>query len=344
MGQHSARTTTAIRRHACPNYTVLGFLMARRERTDDFSACSSDADACSVTQQASASRICRPRNVRIAVPGCRASTARLRHSPGSCRLPNARPELAQTSHAEADACHATLSMSMRNVVGGRASPAAARRMRFGRTRRRATSAPSIWNWTAASAGSHAVRRAVVSADHDVDRSDNDRSGTILVEAPADVSVRTARADQSRCANERFTVDFDLCERRCGQRPNGHIEDRPPGWRHDQHRVAAERHGSSRRREHRVHTHARSAPALRRAVGIATASARRNAALHAASRAILRYNNCQRYAELVVAVSGAPRCAIPPPAPAGERGGAVRLLRPAAASALAPLPSRPRRGA
>jgi metallopeptidase family M12-like protein/uncharacterized protein DUF11 len=58
-----------------------------------------------------------------------------------------------------------------------------------------------------STGSHIVA-AHVTADHDLDRSDNDGTGTILVEAPADVSVRL-RGPTSATANERFTVGFDV---------------------------------------------------------------------------------------------------------------------------------------
>jgi hypothetical protein len=57
------------------------------------------------------------------------------------------------------------------------------------------------------AGSHAIV-AHVTAAHDANRGDNDGSGTIVVEAPADVSVRL-RGPTKATANERFTVDFDL---------------------------------------------------------------------------------------------------------------------------------------
>jgi hypothetical protein len=57
------------------------------------------------------------------------------------------------------------------------------------------------------AGSHAVV-AHVTADHDANRGDNHGSGTIVVEAPADVSVRL-RGPTTATAHERFTVNFDL---------------------------------------------------------------------------------------------------------------------------------------
>ncbi|HET9446468.1 MAG TPA: M12 family metallo-peptidase, partial [Steroidobacteraceae bacterium] len=57
------------------------------------------------------------------------------------------------------------------------------------------------------AGSHAVT-AQVTADHDANRGNNAGSGTIEVEAPADVSVRL-RGPATATANERFTVGFDL---------------------------------------------------------------------------------------------------------------------------------------
>jgi hypothetical protein len=58
-----------------------------------------------------------------------------------------------------------------------------------------------------SAGSHAVS-AHISADQDLDHSDNDGAGTILVEAPADVSVKL-RGPTNAMANERFTISFDI---------------------------------------------------------------------------------------------------------------------------------------
>jgi hypothetical protein len=57
------------------------------------------------------------------------------------------------------------------------------------------------------AGSHAIG-AQVAADHDANRTDNNGSGTIDVQAPADVSVKL-RGPTTATANERFTIDFDL---------------------------------------------------------------------------------------------------------------------------------------
>jgi len=56
-------------------------------------------------------------------------------------------------------------------------------------------------------GSYAVA-ARVTADNDATLADNEGAGTILVAAPADISVRL-RGPATAMANERFTIDFDV---------------------------------------------------------------------------------------------------------------------------------------
>ena len=78
--------------------------------------------------------------------------------------------------------------------------------------------------------------AHVTADHDSDRTDNDGSGTIVVEPPADVSV-TLRGPASCDGEREIHRRLRRREHRRGQRRNRHGEDRHPGGHHGPQRLA-----------------------------------------------------------------------------------------------------------
>ena len=155
------------------------------------------------------------------------------------------------------------------------------------------------------AGSHAIV-AHVTADHD---SESHRQRRLRARS----SSKRRRTYRSRCAgprprrrNERFTVDFDVTQRRRGQCGNGHGEDRHPGRHHGRQRIADERHVVRAPRRASSARWRRSAADRRRAARVSlTASAAGSAALHASvSGSYFDTNNANDTADLVVAVSGA----------------------------------------
>ena len=196
-----------------------------------------------------------------------------------------------------------------------------------------------------SAGSHAIA-AHISADHDTDRRDNDGSGTILVESPADVSVRL-RGPTSAMANERFTVDFDVANVAADNAGTVTVKiDLPAGATVG---TASLTNGACTSVAASIECTLAPLSAGATASGSVslTASDVGSAALHAAvSGNYFDTNNANDTADLVVAVSGVVARASPPPASAGASGsgggggsfGLLLLL------ALAPLHRARRRGA
>ena len=191
---------------SCPNTPSSGFLMASIvSGTDDFSPCSLTRMRQS-TQQASCITSLPPANVRI--PSNLGVARRQLGAAVKWQLPitNVGGIASRDVHAELT-LPTTLSIVDASVVGGScisgggAVECALGDIAGGNVR------PIELELDGNSAGSHAVS-AHITADHDLDRSDNDGSGTILVEAPADVSVRL-RGPTSARANERFTIGFDI---------------------------------------------------------------------------------------------------------------------------------------
>jgi hypothetical protein len=196
-----------------------------------------------------------------------------------------------------------------------------------------------------SAGSHAIA-AHVTADHDGDRSDNDGSGTILVEAPADVSVRL-RGPTSAMAHERFTVNFDIANVAADNAGTVTVKiDLPAGAAVG---TASLTNGTCSSDAASIECTLAPLSAGATASGSVslTASGEGSAALHAAvSGDYFDTNNANDTADLIVAVNGVASRASPPPASAGASsggggGGSFGLLL---LLALAPLHRARRRSA
>jgi hypothetical protein len=194
-------------------------------------------------------------------------------------------------------------------------------------------------------GSHAIA-AHVTADHDADRSDNDGSGTILVEAPADVSVRL-RGPASATANERFTVDFDIANVAADNAGTVTVKiDLPAGATVG---TASLTNGSCTSDAASIECTLAPLTAGATASGSVSLTAldEGSAALHAAvSGDYFDTNNANDTADLVVAVNGVASRASSPPASAGASsggggGGSFGLLL---LLTLAPLYRARRRGA
>ena len=170
-----------------------------------------------------------------------------------------------------------------------------------------------------SAGSYAVA-AHVSADHDLDRGDNDGSGTILVEAPADVSVRL-HGPATALANERFTIGFDLANVAADNAGTVTVKiDLPPGATLGSASLA---NGTCTSDAASIECTLAPLGAGSTASGSVSlmASDEGSAALHATvSGDYFDTNNDNDTAELVVAVSGASSLATQPPESAGGGGG------------------------
>jgi hypothetical protein len=191
---------------SCPNTPSSGFLMAPVvSGTDDFSPCSVTRMRAK-TNGATCITSLPPANVRIA-SNLGAERRRLA-TPFRWELPvsniggldsrNVRAELTLPSQ---------LAIVDAGVVGGScASGGGAIECELGDIPGGDTRT-IVLELSSNVAGSHAIT-AQVTADHDANRSDNAGSGTIEVEAPADVSVRL-RGPSTATANERFTVNFDL---------------------------------------------------------------------------------------------------------------------------------------
>jgi hypothetical protein len=190
----------------CPNTPSSGFLMAPVvSGTDEFSACSLTRLR-QRTQRASCISSLPPANVRIA-----SNLGVARRQLGASlkwQLPvtNIGGLDSRSVHAELT-LPTTLAILDAGVVGGSCiSGGGAVECELGDIAGGDVRTIEL-ELDGSSAGSYAVA-AHVTADHDLDRSDNDGSGTILVEAPADVSVRL-HGPATALANERFTIGFDI---------------------------------------------------------------------------------------------------------------------------------------
>ena len=145
-----------------------------------------------------------------------------------------------------------------------------------------------------SAGSNTIV-AHVSADNDSDRTDNDGSGAIVVEPPADVSV-TLHGPATAMANETIHRRLRRRQHRCGQRRDGHGADRHPGGHDGPQRLADQRQLHERRCAASSARSRRSALASTASGSVSLmASAAGNAALHAAvSGDYFDHEQCQRH--------------------------------------------------
>jgi metallopeptidase family M12-like protein/uncharacterized protein DUF11 len=325
---------------SCPNTPSSGFLMAPVvSGTDDFSPCSLTRMR-QRTQRASCITNLPPANVRIA-----SNLGVARRQLGASfkwQLP-----IANVGGLDSRSVHAELtlptSLSIVDagvvggscVAGGGAVECELGDIAGGDVRK------IELELDGSSAGSHIVT-AHVTADHDLDRSDNDGSGTILVEAPADVSVRL-HGPTSATANERFTVGFDVANVATDNAGTVTVRiNLPLGTTIG---GASLSNGTCTSDEAGIECTLTPLGAGSTASGSVslTAAAEGSAELHATvSGDYFDTDNSNDTADLVVAVSGAAVLATQPPAPAGSGGGGsmgwLLLL------ALAPLHRARRRGA
>jgi hypothetical protein len=191
---------------SCPNTPSSGFLMAPVvSGTDDFSPCSVTRMR-SKTNGATCITNLPPANVRVAanLGAARRQLAR----PFRWELPISNSGGLDSRNVRAElTLPAQISIVDASVVGGSCtSGGGAIECQLGDIPGGAARTIEL-ELSSEVAGSHAVV-AHVTADHDANRGDNDGSGTIVVEAPADVSVRL-RGPTTAKANERFTIDFEL---------------------------------------------------------------------------------------------------------------------------------------
>jgi Metallo-peptidase family M12/Domain of unknown function DUF11 len=328
---------------SCPNTPSSGFLMAPVvSGTDDFSQCSLTRMR-QRTQHASCITNLPPANVHI--PSNLGIARRQLGAPFMWQLPIANVGGLSSRNVRAElTLPATLAILDASVLGGSClSGGGAVECELGDLA--GGNVRTIYLELGGSSGSHAIA-AHVTADHDLDRSDNDGSGTILVEAPADVSVRL-RGPTSAMANERFTVDFDIANVAADNAGTVTVKiDLPTGATVG---TASLTNGSCTSDAASIECTLAPLSAGATVSGSLslTASDAGTAALHAAvSGNYFDTNNANDTADLVVAVSGVAARASPPPASAGASGGGggggsfgLLLLL-----ALAPLHRARRRGA
>lgn len=191
---------------SCPNTPASGFLMAPVvSGTDDFSPCSITRMRAK-TNGASCITSLPPANVRMA--GNLGAARRQLARPFRWELPISNSGGLDSRNVRAElTLPAQISIADAGVVGGSCtSGGGAIECQLGDIPGGAVRTIEL-ELSSEVAGSHAIT-ARVTADHDANRSDNNGSGTIVMEAPADVSVRL-RGPTAATANERFTVDFDL---------------------------------------------------------------------------------------------------------------------------------------
>jgi hypothetical protein len=326
---------------SCPNTPSSGFLMAPVvSGTDDFSPCSLTRMR-QRTQRASCITNLPPANVRIA-----SDLGVARRQLGASfkwQLPitNVGGLDSRRVHAELT-LPTSLSIVEASVVGGSCvSGGGAVECELGDIAGGDVRTIEL-ELDGSSAGSHIVT-AHVTADHDLDRNDNDGSGAILVEAPADVSVRL-HGPTSATANERFTVGFDVANVATDNAGTVTVRiDLPLGATIGSASLA---NGTCTSDAVRIECTLAPLGAGSTASGSLSlmAAAEGSAELHATvSGDYFDTDNSNDTSDLVVAVSGAAVLATQPPAPTGSGGGGgsigfLLLL------ALAPLHRARRRGA
>jgi hypothetical protein len=191
---------------SCPDTASFGFLMAPVvSGTDDFSPCSLTRMRAR-TQQASCITNLPPAN--ISIPANLGTARRPLAAPFRWQLPISNAGGLDSRNVRAElTLPAELSIADAHVVGGSCmSGGGAVECQLGDMAGgdlRTIELGLISNVS----GSYPIA-ARVTADHDASLADNEGSGTILVGAPADISVRL-RGPATAMANERFTVDFDV---------------------------------------------------------------------------------------------------------------------------------------
>jgi metallopeptidase family M12-like protein/uncharacterized protein DUF11 len=330
---------------SCPNTPTSGFLMAAVvSGTDNFSQCSLTRMR-QHTQHASCITSLPPANVRI--PGDLGMTRRQFGTSFNWQLPitNAGGLAARNVQAELT-LPATLSIVDASTLGGSCNSGGGTiECDLGDLAGGTTRTVDL-ELRADSAGSYAIG-AHVSSDRELDSGDNDGSGSILVESPADVSVRL-RGPTSAMAHQRFTVDFDIANVATDNAGTVTVKiDLPTGATVG---TASLTNGSCTSGATGIECTLTPLSAGVTASGSVslTASDEGSAALHAAvSGDYFDTNNANDTADLVIAVSGVAANASPPPASAGASGGGgggggsfgLLLLL-----ALAPLHRARRRGA
>jgi len=303
---------------SCPNTPSSGFLMAPVvSGTDDFSPCSLTRMR-QRTQRASCITNLPPANVRIA-----SNLGVARRQLGSSfkwQLPITNVGGLDSRRVQAELTLPTsLTIVEASVVGGSCvAGGGAVECELGDIAGGEARAIEL-ELDGSSAGSYAVA-AHVTADHDLDRGDNDGSGTILVEAPADVSVHL-RGPTSATANERFTVGFDIANVATDNAGTVTVRiDLPLGATLGN---ASLTNGTCTSDAEQIECTLTPLGAGSTASGSVSlmAAAAGSAELHAAvSGDYFDTNNANDTADLVVAVSGAAVLATQPPAPTGGGGG------------------------
>ena len=344
MGHHFGADHDGDSQGSCPNTPSSGFLMAPVvSGTDDFSPCSLTRMR-QVTQHANCITNLPPANVRI--PSDLGLARRQLGTSFMWQLPITNIGGLSSRNVRAElTLPASLGIVDASVLGGTClSGGGTIECELGDIAGGAVRTIYL-ELGGNSAGSHAIA-AHISADHDTDRRDNDGSGTILVESPADVSVRL-RGPISVMANERFTVDFDVANVAADNAGTVTVKiDLPAGATVG---TASLTNGACTSVAASIECTLAPLSAGATASGSVslTASDVGSAALHAAvSGNYFDTNNANDTADLVVAVSGVVARASPPPASAGASGsgggggsfGLLLLL------ALAPLHRARRRGA
>jgi hypothetical protein len=327
---------------SCPNTPSSGFLMAPVvSGTDDFSTCSLTRMR-QRTQRASCITNLPPANVRIA--GDLGVARRQLGASFKWRLPitNVGGLDSRRVHAELT-LPTSLSIIDASVVGGSCvAGGGAVECELGDIAGGDVRMIEL-ELDGSSAGSHIVT-AHVTADHDLDRSDNDGSGTILVEAPADVSVRL-RGPTSATANERFTVGFDVANVATDNAGTVTVRiDLPLGATIGSASLADGTCTSDAAGIECTLTPLGGGSTASGSVSL-MAAAEGSAELHATvSGDYFDTNNANDTADLVVAVSGAAVLATQPPAPTGSGAGGGGSIGFLLLLALAPLHRARRRGA
>ncbi len=302
---------------SCPNTPSSGFLMAPVvSGTDDFSPCSVTRMR-QRTQQASCITSLPPANVSI--PGDLGIARRRLGTSFSWQLPIANTGGLASRNVRAElTLPATLTIVDAGVAGGSClSGGGVVECELGEIAGGNTRTIEL-ELTGNSAGSHSIV-AHVSADHDLDRSDNDGSGSIAVEPPADVSV-ALRGPATAIANERFTVGFDVTNTAADDAATVTVKiDIPAGTSISS---ASLPNGNCTSSSDSVECTLSALAAGATASGsLSLTSAAGNAALHAGvSGDYFDTNNANDTADLVVAVSGAASQAVQPSASAGGGGG------------------------
>jgi hypothetical protein len=303
---------------SCPNTPSSGFLMAPVvSGSDDFSSCSLTRMR-QFAQHASCITSLPPANVRISAN--LGSTRRQigARFPWQLKVTNAGGLTARNVHVDMTVPTA-LAINDASVVGGSCTSGGGA-VQCELSDLAGGGSQTIELELSSDVAGTSTIAAQVTADHDANRTDNDGSGTIVIEAPADVAV-TLHGPATATANQSFTVGFEVANVATDNAGTVTVQiDIPQGTTVGSASLA---NGSCTTGATQIEcTLTPLGPGIAASGSVSLmASTPGNAALHAVvSGDYFDPNSANDTADLVVAVSSASSPATAPPASGGGGGG------------------------